>query len=308
MDIRSLYNDYTIRYAHDGERHYKPGWINIPCPFCTGNPGNHLGYSINKNFFKCWRCGHKKVPKVLQKILGVSYPESLRIIKEYKGTTKQQSAKINVKKVKFKFPDDTTSLIKNIVAVDYLKSRGFSKIDIFWLQKKFDLLATSNDSCLDDLDLSYRIVAPIIHDAEIVSFQTRDYTGTSKLKYITCPAKFEIKEHKTVLYNAPNPKKFPVVVLCEGIFDVWKVSLAGFPSTCFFGVEFKQEQFNLLKNYRKIIIFLDPDQAGKRATKKLKRKLIFSGKDVIEIPNQYNKDPGDMSISTIKKILKPLIN
>ena len=309
MDIRSLYNDYSIRYAYPGDRHYKPGWINIPCPFCVGNSGNHLGYRISNNHYSCFRCGFKPVTKVLIRILGISYGEAQRKIKEYKGRSRESKTAIKVVKVAFKMPDDTKPLLTNEVAVQYLrKVRGFTRQQVHWIAKRFHLQATEFMGFLDDLDLSYRIIAPIFHEGEVVSWQSRDYTDTSSLKYITCPAAVEIIEHKEVLYNAPNPIKYPIIILCEGIVDVWKVSLAGFPATCCFGVEYKPRQVALLKKYKKVIMFMDPDPAGKRAAKRLKRQLIFAGLEAHSIQNIWDKDPGEMHIRLIKQILEPLMN
>lgn len=309
MDTRSLYNDYSIRFAYSGDRHYKPGWINIPCPFCTGNSGNHLGYNIVKNYYKCWRCGFKPVSKVLMRILGISYSEAQRIVKEYKGQTRESRTAPKVVKIAFKMPDDTKPLLKNRMAIQYLiEERGFTRQQVHWITKRFHLQATDFMGYLDDLDLSYRIIAPIFHEGEVVSWQSRDYTDTSSLKYITCPAAVEVIEHKEVLYNAPNPIKYPIVVLCEGIVDVWKVVLAGFPATCCFGVEYKTKQLKLLREYKKVIMFMDPDRAGKIASDKLKRRLIFAGVNAYNILNKWDKDPGDMHIRLIEKILNPLMN
>lgn len=309
MDIRSLLNDYSIRYAYPGDRHYKPGWLNLPCPFCSGHGGNHLGYNISKNHFTCFRCGFKPLSKVLMRILGISYSETKRIIKEYKGQTRETKTAIKVVKIAFKMPDDTKPLLQNKMAIQYLmEKRSFTRQQVHWITKRFHLQATGFMGWLDDLDLSYRIIAPIFHNGEIVSWQSRDYTDESSLKYITCPAIVEITEHKEVLYNAPNPIKYPIVVLCEGIIDVWKVMLAGFPATCCFGVEYKPRQLALLKRYKKVIMFMDPDPAGKRAAKRLKRQLIFAGIQAHKIQNIWGKDPGEMHIKLIEKILNPLMD
>ena len=307
MDITRLYENYSIRYAFNGERHFKPGWINIPCPFCTGHSGNHLGFNQNKKYFRCWRCGHKPITKVLCKLLGISYGQAKKLVKQYKGRIHRAPAQIKVIKVQFKMPDDTGPLILNDIAMQYMQEdRGFSYLDTRWVAKRFNLYATGMLGDLDDMDLSFRIVAPIFHENEIVSWQSRDYTNTSNLKYVTCPGSIEIIGHKKVLYNAPDSFDYPVIVLCEGIIDVWKVFLSGFPATCCFGVEYTSEQFRLLAQYKRIIIFMDPDQAGRRSAKRLKRQLIFAGKDAHIINNSWEKDPGDMTKSKIKDILNPI--
>jgi len=303
-----LFQDYSIRRAHEGEKHYRAGWVNIPCPFCSGHSGNHLGFNLDKHYFKCWRCGHKPISKVLEKLLGISFHESKKIIREYKGKISTTPAKIKVVKVNFKMPSDSCSIINNKHAFRYMEQeRGFTRRDIHWLAKKYLLQATGPLGGIKGLDLEYRIVAPIIHQGEVVSWQTRDYTDQAFLRYITCPAKVEKIEHKKVLYNAPDPEQYPVIVLCEGITDVWKVALAGFPATCCFGVEYTYDQLKLLTKYKKIVIFLDPDKAGSNNSHKLLKQLIFAGREAQIVENDTGMDAGDLSKEKISKLLNPLM-
>ena len=57
MDIIRLYRDYGIDHKAEGHKHTRPGWVNTECPFCTGNPGMHLGWNLKEEYFFCWRCG-----------------------------------------------------------------------------------------------------------------------------------------------------------------------------------------------------------------------------------------------------------
>lgn len=313
MDIERFYQDYSIRRGYEGEKHYRKGWINCPCPFCTGNPGNHLGYNLGSGYFKCWRCGHKSHEKVIIKLLGIDYRAAKKIVRSYQGKTYVKPAEIKVTKLKFKFPGDILPITKNQAAMAYMRQvRGFSRQDIHWLSKRYQLQATGDMGFFDfqekELDLSHRIIAPIINDGEIVSWQSRDISNTAFLPYITCPAVVEKIEHKKVLYNPPDFAKYKIIILCEGIMDVWKVALAGFPATCCFGVEYTYDQLKLLLRYDKVLIFFDPDAAGKNQAKTLIKQLIFAGKDAEIVKHQYDADPGDMPKKQIRKILISLMN
>lgn len=309
MDISRFFQDYSIRRAHEGEKHYRSGWYNIPCPFCSGHSGNHLGYSLSSNYFKCWRCGYKSIPKVVMRLLGVDFVQAKKIIKQYKGKTRDGGAKARVKRHRFTKPEDCGPLLQNDAAFEYLRfERGFTRKDAIWIAKRFKLEATGCMGWLDDMDLSFRIIAPIFHEDDMVSWQSRDISNLSSLKYITCPAKYERKEHKQVLYNAPDPDNYPIIVVCEGIIDVWKVVLSGFPATCCFGVEYTYAQLKLLSKYKKVIIFLDPDKAGSNQAAKLFKQLVFAGVDAEVIKNKHDKDPGEMRKTLIRKILNPYFN
>jgi len=43
MEIEKLYQDYGIKTESQGGKHSHEGWIQTECPWCTGNPGYHLG-------------------------------------------------------------------------------------------------------------------------------------------------------------------------------------------------------------------------------------------------------------------------
>ena len=301
MDILKLYNDYGVNTAAEGDKHYRPGWVQVPCPFCTGNVGHHLGYNIQDNYFNCWRCGHKNTVNAIQNILKVSKSETFKIIRQYKGQTDTKNIKkIVVKKKSFKLPVNEP-ILDIPYHTRYMTKRGFSYKDIVKLQDTYNLRCSTNFVKIDDIDLSWRIIAPIIVDNKIVSWQTRDTTDKSPLKYITCPKSRETIHHKHLLYFEPDNKD--IVILTEGIFDVWKIFLAGFPATCGFGVELKDEQIILLKQFKKVILFLDPDKAGAKKEMDLFRRLIFAGIKVDEVINLTTKDPGDMSKKEIRALL-----
>ena len=92
MNILKLYQDYHISIASPGQRHYRRGWINTACPFCTGSgkPGNHLGFCVDPadeyfNAFVCYRCGGKRIKETIAALLRVSDDQAKSIIASYGG-------------------------------------------------------------------------------------------------------------------------------------------------------------------------------------------------------------------------------
>ena len=84
IDIERLLEDLGISTSTTG-KHSRPGWINVECPFCTGNPGTHLGFNLAKGYANCWRCGHKHLDEVLMRLTGQNRAEIARLIKAYTG-------------------------------------------------------------------------------------------------------------------------------------------------------------------------------------------------------------------------------
>ena len=96
MNILQLYQDYSIDHATEGHHHCSPGWVHTACPFCTGNPGLHLGYNLNEDYFVCWRCSWHPVSKTIAKLLNINEKAAKTLIKQYGGHTQTKKPKITI--------------------------------------------------------------------------------------------------------------------------------------------------------------------------------------------------------------------
>lgn len=307
LDIAKLYQTHGIMTAGAGNKHHREGWMQTACPFCSGNEGFHLGFNLENHYFNCWRCGFHPSNKAIAAILHIPIRQANKLIREYSGAYISKKDAVKAVKIKKKALKEPTNLKKilngfNSPLIYMKKKRKFTEPQIRLLQKHYKLKCTGAVSSLDNINLRFRIFAPIIWEGKMVSWQTRDSTGKSPLKYIACPKVRELIHHKHVLYNPPERKE--VVILVEGIFDVWKLFLSGYPATCGFGVELKTEQILLLKKYKKVILFLDPDRAGQRKEKDIFKTLLFAGVNVAEVLNPFGVDAGDMTEKQINHVLK----
>ena len=103
MKIIQLYQDFGLDYKTEGHKHCRPGWVNVECPFCVGNPGYHLGFEVNNEYFYCWRCGAHPLILTLSKLLNLSNQKVYDLVKQYGGQTRlKTSVKDIVKKAKIK--------------------------------------------------------------------------------------------------------------------------------------------------------------------------------------------------------------
>jgi hypothetical protein len=286
MDIISLYQEHGIEYRTDNHKHTRDGWVNIECPFCTGNPGYHLGYNLDNDFFVCWRCGSHSVYHTLKALIPTKDPNTLTQIYGgvYHGRTKKEP-KVNLKP--FKFPSNTGDFEKKHIS--YLERRGY---DPEKLINSYQLQGTGILSKLDDINYKSRIVIPVMWEGRIISFISRDVTGKHPLKYLACPEEREIINHKTVLYGA-NKVKSDSCFVVEGTTDVWRLYEN---SVATFGIKYKHAQLRQLKKLgKKLIIAYDPDPQAIIQARKLTADLQFRGVDVINISEELDCDPGDLS-------------
>lgn len=299
MRILELYTDYHVDHATEGEKHCRPGWVNVPCPFCTGNPGYHLGYNMETNHFHCWRCGSKFVDKVISKLLNITLPEARALIKQYGGTShhsrKEPRAKINL--TPFKYPTGVTKLKSNHIR--YLVGRGF---DPELLEAVWGVSGTGPVSYLNKINYSHRILAPIFWEGREVSFQTRLMRSNKDFKYLACPMSREIIHHQRILYGKPLEWGRRGVCV-EGITDVWRLGVRSF---AVFGIDYTPYQVREIKrHFDEVVILFDPDPQARKQAEKLRDELeYFKVKVHIEdIP----QDPGSMSQDDADHLMKQLL-
>ncbi len=299
MDIIRFYQEHHIPFQTEGHKHARAGWVNIECPFCSGNPGYHLGFSIAGNFFTCWRCGGKPIPLVISKLLHIPKGETGKIINQYGGRSKQRAPdpKKHIKAARHKFPSNTSDLKSS--HKKYLEKRKFNPTLI---SHQWDIKGTGPSAILDGIDYGRRLLAPVLWCGEQVSYQARDISGTSKLKYLACPQNREIIPHQTILYG--NQNQWSDIGVCvEGITDVWRM---GPKSFAVFGIDYTLAQVrHMIKAFRRIVILFDEDPQAVEAAKKLKGQLEFRGTEAaIE---KIKGDPGALDQSEADYLMKEFL-
>jgi hypothetical protein len=299
MRILELYSDFHIDHATEGYKHCRPGWVNVPCPFCTGNEGMHLGYNMEEDYYNCWRCGGKFPDKVIARLLTISIPEARKLIKQYGGTShrsrKEPKAKINL--TPFKYPSGEIKLKSNHKR--YLVGRGF---DPEHLEAVWGVSGTGPVAYLDGTNYSHRILAPITWGGREVSFQTRHMKSTPEFKYLACPMAREIIHHQRILYGKPLEWGRRGVCV-EGITDVWRLGVRSF---AVFGIDYTPYQAEEIKrHFDEVIILFDPDPQARKQAEKLRDKLeYYRLKCHIE---DIQQDPGSMSQDDANHLMKQLL-
>lgn len=301
MDILQLYRDYGITFKTEGHKHCREGWVNITCPFCTGNPGYHLGYNFNSNAFVCWRCGSHPVKSTIATILQVSYRDAVSIIESYGGESIAVK-KTEVNKLPFQLPSNTTDELGPAHLKYLIEERNF---DPDLIKSIYDIKATHHSSTLDSIDYKWRIVMPVYWDNKIVTFTSRaigkTLQGSDTLRYIACPENREIINIKKLLYGVP--KYWGDLGICvEGTTDVWRL---GPQSVATFGIKYKPAQVRLLSKYfKRVIVLYDDEIQAQKQARALAAEIRFRGVDAFTYTIQG--DPGSLSDADAKHLVKTL--
>jgi len=308
VDVIQLYQDYSIDFLTEGHRHCSEGWVNTACPFCTGNPGYHLGFNLDDNYYICYRCGWHSVSETIAKLLHVSETEAETIIKGY-GLLVPKRRTEPVKKIRiksFRLPSNTRPLEAN--HKKYLEGRGF---DPDYLEKEWSLLGTGPISTLDTgsgnnkkiLNYRFRIIIPFIWDNQQVSFDSRDITGKHMSKYMACPGDRELISHKKILYGKQEKWK-NAGLLVEGPTDVWRMGTNSFAVS---GIKYTLSQIRRISdNFNRVAVILDDDAQAIIQANKIVTELKFRGVDAFRV--DIEGDPGSMKQEDADYLVKQLIN
>lgn len=295
IDITSFYKTYSIAFKTTGSKHCRPGWVQIPCPFCPGNTGWHLGYNQKGGYYHCWRCGGHSEAETIKTILGLTWGAAIELTKALqtgKASLSQHYEEIK-KAGKCVLPYGCKPL--GHAHKKYLKSRNYKPNQ---LQKIWGLLGTGPFG-----DYNFRIIAPIYVNGILVSYQGRDISGKSEIKYKACKQEDEVIDHKHCLYGIDNVPNKNVVVVTEGIADVWRL---GPGAVATFGIKFKPAQIIELKKFKRVIALFDSDPQAIEEADKLSEALASFNVEVENI-EMADGDPGELSQKEADALMNELM-
>lgn len=293
MNFRQFCEDYKIQMAHPGQQHYRAGWVNVSCPFCTGHFGYHLGYKINTGQVNCFRCSNANwLPKVIAGLANCTIPVAFEIISDYGGLPRE------IPQQKRRWREDVDCELPyglipvNDVGKAYLAGRGFDAdriIELYGLKQTGPVGA-----------LRHRLFIPIYYRNHIVSYTCRGIIG-QKIRYLTCAAKNETVPSKEILYGLDMCRGSKRIVVVEGCVDVWKL---GAGSVATFGTKFTKKQMQLLQKFKQIILVSDNDMAGQNAWEKLQHNLGHQKTKVITLKEA--NDAGELKQQDADYFMKTL--
>lgn len=281
FDAITFLQYYNIPHVTEGYKHCRQGWVQVKCPFCIGNPGWHLGFDLKHDWWNCWRCGYHRTWDVVLSLLDNDQHEARKAILQFKGrpADRQKFKRAQRSKI-LELPNNIQSLTSS--AKRYLKHRKFDPelLEVFWDLRSTGIIGK----------LRHRIFIPIYLEGQMVSWQCRDITGKSSLKYLAQDYSKEIISNKDTLYGIDQALGKACIIV-EGVADVWRL---GPGAVATFGIKYRPSQVKLLLDYfKEFHIFFDPDPQAKIQAKKLANDLsVLGGK--CKVWTFDDCDPGDL--------------
>ena len=289
------------------------GNVNICCLWC-GEDRFHLSISLKKDVFSCWICGEKgNLPKLISRLLGISYIEAKQIInpisdlKKALGDRDKKTMKVEeINKPKsFKLPNYTKPFIKDSTNIwqEIMQDFLVDKYNLTWE----DILDAKLYYCFGG-KYKNRIIIPCYFNNKMVSFIARTWDKNGTIRYMNCPNEESLINIKKILYNYDNAKGRKNIIITEGVFDCLKIKTVfkGVVALC--GTEITKQQLELLVKLqaKKYFIAFDADMhissTGKKARNLADFLSAFAETECIKLPD--GKDPANLTIQEIKEFFK----
>jgi len=304
FDVLKFLRDYRIPYVTEGNKHCRTNWIQVHCPFCAGSQNYHLGLNLSDDRASCWRCRGKSIFQVIKALARCGQEDVKQIYSQYSGRSAVQDRIIKPKiRSESRLPVGTEPL--KYIHDDYLIARKF---DPERLERTYGLQGTGRHAYVkvDDsvVDYRYRIIAPIRFENKLVSFQGRDVTGTSGLRYKACPQELEVIDHKNILYGYDLVTGDTALVQ-EGITDNWRF---GPGSLATFGTGFKAEQIRVLvRRFKRLFVMFDPEPTAQQVADELAWALGVAGREAILVElDSPGIDPGELEQSEADAMMREM--
>lgn len=272
--------------------------VNVQCPYCDDH-SNHCGIFHPSGLYHCWRCEVRgPLSKLLNELTGI--PETqfeeffesegidfgVAVEDQINEVLEAEKEIVEKRTTRVSLPKFARKVTEDIYA---------PRLRIFLAERKISIQTCINYDCYicDVGDYANRLVIPVYSDGKLVSFQGRDMTGRSDLKYRTAPG--SINEFLYGYDTLPDS----TMVITEGILDKWRIgdqAVASFgtsltntqkyliiernPDTLIFAWDAlaywkskkQAEYFMPFINEIRVVLFPeehDPDSYGKLATWKL---------------------------------------
>jgi DNA primase len=246
FDVKSYLDDKGYAYANPGDKNVSIGWIGINCPFCR-DKSNHMGVNMSSMTISCWKCN--KQGTVLALVMRLDscsfhYAKDNILPKYLLREFAHLSAPKRKHSDKVKYP---SGIVKELMPVHtkFIESRRY---DPEYVQRKYDVVGVG--PTMDDW--KFRLIIPVYHNRELITYVGRDTTGKLEVPYRNCPIEKCITQAKESLYNLDFAGD--TVILVEGIFDSWRI---GDGAVCTFGTKYTDSQLLLLKGRKRVFVMFD---------------------------------------------------
>lgn len=245
----------TFLAAHFGDvENYQGTDLRVDCPHCGDNK-KKMYVNSSTGVYHCWRCNESGTFYKLRKQLPEIFVGQPVILNRLVKRERRQTRKIEGMPPQFKkFKQIEPQMLLRHRGYKYISNRGISDSTIFEHEIGF---------CSKGR-FSKRIMVPVFHNKELVSYLGRDYSGKAD-KRVLYDTRENVNPVAMYLYNFDEAKKYRSILVTEGWVDCLKskqkVVGKGLGVVASFGKNLTTEQIDLLVEgeFDEIIFMWDLD-------------------------------------------------
>lgn len=282
MKLGELLVEHNIPHrAYPQHEHTRPGWLQVDCPGCSKG-WNHFRLGVNLSHFyaNCWACGPADLYGVL-----VSHGVPKQAVAAFCRERPRERVPTAPNRGKLVLPRHGPLTAAHRV---YLRRRGFAPTTVatVWGLKGITIHPR----------LGWRILIPIVHNGEMVSWTTR--AVGEGVRYLSAKPEEEKLNHRELLYGEDLVPGHAVIVH-EGPADVWRT---GPGAVATFGTGFQRAQVLRLSRYPTRVVCFDSEPAAQEMADKLCSLLApFPGR-TINVRLESGKDAADCDEAEIEQL------
>lgn len=284
MTFEELLYEHGVPVATEG-KHFRQGWLNFDCPFCSAGTGNHhMGYNVARHYVNCWKCGSHPLITTLAEILSISFAECGKLLTDLDIPLSKYIPKQRGKLV---LPPGISKL--SPAHKRYLRGRGFDPKELVrrWGIKGIGMASRC----------AYSIFIPFHYRGEIVSWTTRAIHDRG-WRYMGAKANEEKYNAKELLFGEDLAVNSICVV--EGPFDVFAI---GPGAVGLMGLDWSESQLKRIATFPIRYICLDNRPSAQKIARELCSELdLFPGETYNVVLR--SKDPAEAKRTNHKELKK----
>jgi len=269
-----------------------------PCPVHGGDNPNAFVISLSKNIWHCFtQCNAGgDVVKLVRRLDNKTYPQSAAYLASLANTPKASSL-VHQHHMTKAFRPFTKSLTLN-ASTPWLNKKGITSLTA----KRFEAGAYDAPGFLNGC------IGVRLHDLQ---GHPIGYAGRRvHPKQVQLYGKWRLPPalpKRELLYNFHRLSSYihKALVIVEGPWAVMRLAQLNIPAVALLGIHLSPTQCDLLQTLQRVILMLDGNCAGRRATTRIRNALKPNIKvDTITLPLDH--DPDDLTDDQLSSITKHL--
>jgi len=324
----SFLDSHNIYYATSGPN-VSRGNIAVHCPFCgAADKSQHMSIHLESKGWRCFRNRDQHKGKspvhLVQALLNTTREraeaivgESVFIPDDFMGAViKHLNPPVVARKKKLVLPDEFIPIkddykCKNALAYLMGPDRQFTKKQVLTLTRDYGLMFAKRGPQKD------RIVFPVYHEGELVSWTGRTIHKSVDLRYKSLAVEPEDPNEPAAIgpindyllwYDLLTGDDGDTLIVCEGPFDALKVMVLGLEhridATCLFTASPSARQIDLLHHiadrYERRYLLLDRGTLG--TAMRTSGLMSAIQMRILSLPPNV-KDPGLLDEKGLLKLL-----